>query len=89
MLEEEVASAIVEVGPDYDGQRLIDPKLGWLQQEEDVMCQAVQLPGERDRWHGGGAIRKLVLPKGTKVLLAGDGASIEAARDRLEATEPA
>jgi hypothetical protein len=83
LLREDVGSDVVELGPSYDGKRLVDPELAWLRPELNITVFAINRPGDGDRWTGGGRVSELQLPAGTKLALVGERADIAAAAERL------
>ena len=83
LLREDVASDVIEVGPTYNGKRLIDPELSWLRQELNIHVFAVNRPGDGEKWSGGGRISELPLPTGSRPAVVGEKPDIVAAEPRL------
>jgi len=83
LLREDVASDVIEVGPSFNGKRLVDPELAWLRQELNVTVFAVNRPGDGETWTGGGRVSQLPFPTGTKLAVLGEQPDIVAAEERL------
>jgi hypothetical protein len=74
---------VLEVGPAFDGKRLVDPELAWPRQELNITIFALQRSGDGDEWCGGGRISTMTLPQGTRLAVLGERSDIDIARDRL------
>jgi hypothetical protein len=83
LLREDVASDVIEVGPSFDGKRLVDPELAWLRQELNVTVFALNRPGDGERWTGGGRISEIQLPAGSRLAVLGERPDILSAESRL------
>jgi hypothetical protein len=82
LLREDAASDVLVLPDAFDGKRLIDPELQFIRQELDITVFAVLRPGD-EKWAGGGRVSTTLLPRGTKLAVIGEGASIEILRQRM------